>query len=52
MTINDKIKDEKIKCHINREKAKISVLLSGKNDKYEYLTGQEILPSEQSRIIE
>ena len=38
MTINDKIKDEKIKCHINREKAKISVLLSGKNDKYEYLT--------------
>ena len=32
--------------------AKLSPLLSGKTDKYEYLTGEEILPSDQSRIIE
>ena len=25
---------------------------SGKIDKYEYLTGEDILPSDQSRIIE
>ena len=37
---------------INRETAKISALLSGKIDKYEYLTGGEILPSNQQQIIE
>ena len=26
--------------------------MSGKNDKYEYLTGEEILPSDQSRVTE
>ena len=52
MTIDDKIKDEKPKCDINREAAKISTLSSGKIDKYEYLKGEEILPSDQSRIIE
>ena len=52
MTIDDKIKDEKLKCNINREAAKISALSSGKIDKYEYLTGEEILPSNLSRIIE
>ena len=36
----------------NREVAKISVLSSGKTDEYEYLSGQEILPFDQSRIIE
>ena len=51
MTIDDKIKDEKIQYDINREAAKISALSSGKFDKYEYLTGEEILPSDQSRII-
>ena len=51
MTIDDKIKDEKLQYDINREAAKISALSSGKIDKYEYLTG-EILPSDQSRIIE
>ena len=35
-----------------REAAKISVLSSGKIDKYEYLTGEEILPSNQKQIIE
>ena len=37
---------------INREAAKISALSSGKIDKYESLTCEEILPSDQSRIIE
>ena len=52
MTIDDRIKDGKLQYDINREAAKISALLSGRIDKYEYLTGQEILPSDQSRIIE
>ena len=47
-----KVKDEKLQDDINREAAKISALLSGKIDKYEYLTGEEILPYDQSRIIE
>ena len=38
--------------HINREAAKILALSSRKIDKYEYLTGKEILPSDQSRTIE
>ena len=52
MRIDDKIKDAKIQYDINREAAKMSALSSGKIDKYEYLTGEEILPSDQSRIIE
>ena len=32
---------------VNREAAKISALSSGKIDKYEYLTGEEILPPER-----
>ena len=42
MTIEDKIKDEKLQYDINREAAKISALSSGKIDKYECLTGEEI----------
>ena len=52
MTIDDKIKDKKLQYDINREAAKISTLSSEKIDKYEYLAGEEILPSDQSRIIE
>ena len=52
MTIEDQIKDEKLQYDINREAAKISALSSGKLDKYEYLTGKEILPSNQQQIIE
>ena len=52
MTIEDQIKDEKLQYDINREAAKISALSSGKLDKYEYLTGEEILPSNQRQIIE
>ena len=46
------IEDEKLQYDINREAAKILVLSSGKIDKYEYLTGEEILPSNQRQIIE
>ena len=52
MTIEDQIKDEKLQYDINRETAKISALSSGKTDKYEYLTGGEILPSNQQQIIQ
>ena len=52
MTIEDQIKDEKLQCDINREAAKISALSSGKLDKYEYLTGEEVLPSNQQQIIQ
>ena len=52
MTIDDKIRNEKLQDDINREAAKISALSSGKTDKYEYLTGEEILPSDQRRVIE
>ena len=50
MTINDQIRDEKLQYDINREAAKISTLSSGKIHKYEYLTGQHILPSNQPQI--
>ena len=52
MTINDQIKDETLQCDINREAAKISALSSGKLHKYEYLTGEDILPSNRQQIIE
>ena len=50
--IYDKIRNEKMQYNINREVAKISVLSSGKIDKYEYFTGEEILPCNQKQIIE
>ena len=52
MTIKDQIKDEKLQYDIDREAAKISSLSSGNTKKYEYLTGEEILPSNQQQIIE
>ena len=39
MTIDDKIRGEKLQKDIKKEAAKIPVLSSGKVDKYEYLTG-------------
>ena len=51
MTVDDQIGDEKIQYDINREAAKISALLSGKIDKFEYLTGENILPSNQKNNI-
>ena len=47
MTINDQIRDEKLQCDVNREVAKISASSSGEIRKYEYLTGENILPSNQ-----
>ena len=52
MTINDQIRDEKLQYDINIEAAKISALSSNKTGKYEYLTGEEILQSNQKQIIE
>ena len=52
MTIEDQIKDEKLQYDINREAAKIPTLSSGKLDKYEHLTGEEIVPSNQQQIIQ
>ena len=45
MTVEDQIIDEKLQYDINRGGAKISALSSGKIDKYDYLTGEEILRS-------
>ena len=52
MTNTDQIGNEKLQQDLNREAAKISALLSGKIHKYEYLTGEDILPSNQQQIIE
>ena len=52
MTINDQIKDEKLQYDINREAVRISALSSGKLHKYEYLTSEDILPSNQQQITE
>ena len=42
MTIDDKIRNEKLQNDFNRESAKISALSSGKNHKYELITAKEI----------
>ena len=52
MTIDDQIKDDKLQYDINRKATKISVLSSAKINKYKYLTGEEILPSNQKQIID
>ena len=48
---DEKIRDEKLQNDINKEAAKISVLSSGKTDKYEYLTDEEILSLNESETI-
>ena len=52
MTIDDKIRDQKLQYDVNREAAKILALSSDKIHKYEYLTGENILPSSNQQIIE
>ena len=52
MTINDQIRDEKLRYNIDREASKISALSSGNIHKYEYLTGEDILPTNQQQIME
>ena len=51
MTIDDQMRDQKLQYNINREAAKISTLSSNKFNKYEYLAGEEILPSNQDQMI-
>ena len=46
--LDDKIKAEKVTHDLGQESAKISALKSGNIDKYEYLTGQEIIPTGQA----
>ena len=50
--IDDKIRGEKLQYNINKEAAKISTLSSGKINKCEYVTGEEILPYNQKQIID
>ena len=55
MTTDGKIRDKKLQYDINIKNiiaAKISALSSGKIHKYKFLTGEKILPSDQSEIIE
>ena len=50
MTIDNKIRDEKLQYDINREAAKISAQAFEKIDEYEYLTCEEILPRGEKRV--
>ena len=52
MAIDDKIRDKKLQYDINIEAAKISASSSGKIRWCEYITGEEILPSDQRKVIE
>ena len=52
MTIDDQIRDEKLQYNNNREAVKISALSSNNFNKYEYLTGKEILSSNQKQMIQ
>ena len=52
MTINDQIRDENIRYNIYREAAKISALSSVEIRKFESLTGEDILSSNQQKIRE
>ena len=51
VTINDQIRNEKLHYNINREAAKMSSKSSGNFHKYEYLTGEDMLPPNQQQII-
>ena len=51
MTVNEKRLEMK-SCKMILTAPKVSALLSGKIDKYEYLIGEEILPPHQSVMIE
>ena len=52
LAIDGKNRNEKLQYNINREAAKISALSSGKTENYDYLTGEEILPSDKTRVID
>ena len=40
--LDDKINANKVQYELDREAAKISALLSGELEKYEYLTGEDL----------
>ena len=44
MAIDDEIRDEKLEYDIKIQAVEVSPLSLGKTGKYEYLTGEEILP--------
>ena len=46
------IRDEKLQYDFSKEAVKILALSTGKNDKYEYLTAEEILPINHRAVIE
>ena len=52
MAINNQIRNENLQYDLNKEAAKIIAWSSGKIHKYEYLTGEDILLSNQQQIIE
>ena len=52
MAIDDKIRDEILHYNINREVGKISTLPSRKTDKYEFPKGEEMLLTDQRRVID
>ena len=52
MAVIKKIKDEKLQYKFYREPAEISVPSLGKFNKYEYVTGEKILPSGPSQVME
>ena len=52
ITVDERIRDEKLRYDINREASKLPALLLGKINKYEYVRAEKTLPLDQSRIIE
>ena len=51
MMTDDHIKDEQLQYDTNREAREISALSSCKTSKYEYLTGESILPSRYCLLL-
>ena len=51
MTADYKVRHEKLQPDINKETAKIYALSTDKIDKCEYLTGKEVLPTDQRRVM-
>ena len=52
MTTDDEIRDKKLQYNFERKPVRILALLPCRLDKYEYLTGEEVLPLNQSRVKE
>ena len=48
-TINNEIEQNQAQCDLNRPTAKISALLSGNVNEYDFLVGEDVLP-EKGRL--